>query len=138
MFVCFALSQQQDLERRMMGVSHLPAMNMGLAPALNRTSVVSGRFVSSRKLKVRGRAEGRWWVFVPQNDLPAGLAAGAELQQANIWAEPLAVLSIFSLFLSVWRLGPLPKNSGMKQKLFLRIVRNGMIGIISYCGRDGG
>lgn len=59
----------------------------------------------------------------------SGSRCGAELQQANIWPQPLAVLSVFSLPLRVRGLGPLPANAGMQRMLPGRIAWNGMLGI---------
>lgn len=113
--------------------------------ALNGTPVAEGRFVCERKRKFRRRAEGAFFRKkvvggCPSVQIPSWLvlAAGAELQQANIWAEPLAVLSIFSLLLWVRGLGPLPTNRGMQRMLSSRIVWNGMLGIISSRDRNGG
>lgn len=83
----FVHSQQQELEKSTMGVWHLPAAHIRLGSSPSSSGAVGpvggsepdpcsllGRFLSSRKLGVRrwGR-RGRQWVFVPQNDLPAGL-----------------------------------------------------------------
>lgn len=58
--------------------------------AVKRTPV-SGRFVSSRKLKVRGRAERRWWVFVPQSDP----AAASYWQQVQSCSRPTSGQSLW-------------------------------------------
>lgn len=99
--------------------------------ALSGTPVAAGAFVCERKHQVRRKDYLGRGVFVPQSPSWLDLAAGAELQQANIWAEPLAVFSIFRLLLWVRGLGPLPTNRGMQRKLFSRIVWNGTIGMIS-------
>lgn len=88
----FARSQQQGLERMMMGVSFAsneygtgqePQLRLcgACLAALNGTPVVPGRFVSARKLKVRGRARREVVGVCPSVWSPSWpvLAAGAEL-----------------------------------------------------------
>lgn len=129
----FILLRQHQGQRRLMGVSCSPATRaLGQALLCDKDSRLWKVCLFKEAEGQRKSREEVVGVCPSERSRSClVLAAGAELQQANIWAEPLAVLAIFSRLLLVRRLGLLPKNSGMKQKLFFRIVWNGITGIIS-------